>query len=73
MENKKKVKVGDWVSIGEADSYVGMTIVLRRSTMDFSKPGGVGQVAYIGDDYYKVIDPSDAVIIRNTDERDIIG
>lgn len=65
------LKVGMRVSLSQIDGIVDVTIVLKKSSIDYSTGDPSGEIAFIGDDYTKVINPEDAVVIRNCEERDL--
>lgn len=67
----KDLKVGTRVSLSQIGGIIGTAIVLKKSSMDYSTGDPSGVIVFIGDDYTKVINPKDAVVIRNCEERDL--
>jgi len=72
MDSKNKklsledLKVGMYVSISDLDNIRDIPIVLRDSSIDYSKPELVGEIVSIGDIGKQNIVKGDSVFIYNT-------
>ncbi|MBQ8167102.1 MAG: hypothetical protein IJZ96_08715 [Lachnospiraceae bacterium] len=59
------LSIGMRVSIAELDSIIGVPIVLRDSSIDYSKPELIGEIVSIGEDGKENIVAGDSVYIYN--------
>lgn len=59
------LKIGMRVAIPQLNSIVGVPIVLRESSMDYSTPLPTGEIVSIGEQGKENINPKDSIYIYN--------
>ena len=59
------LKIGMRVAIPQLNSIVGVPIVLRESSMDYSTPLPTGEIVSIGDKGKENVIPKDSIYIYN--------
>lgn len=67
----ENLEIGMRVKLSEVSNIRGATLVLRKSSMDYTDGDPCGELIYIGDDWCKHVDSGDAVLINNYEEDDI--
>lgn len=59
----EELKIGMYVSVAELNGIIGIPIILRESSIDYSEPYPKGEIVSIGEQGVENIDSNDSLYI----------